>query len=181
MGSKILFRILLMGALLTLAACAGDTGPQGEPGATGPAGPQGAAGEAAAPAQIDVADLSCAGCHDDTTLLAGKTTAWSESLHGTGESYVRGSSASCAGCHSGGAFSEMIATGGNPGAMEAGDPDPTRQDCRSCHAVHTSYTDADWALETSDAVELYAFEGATFDGGSGNLCTNCHQPRRGID
>ena len=127
-----------MGALLTLAACAGDTGPQGEPGATGPAGPQGAAGEAAAPAQIDVADLSYTGCHDDTTLIAGKTTAWAESLHGTGESYVRGSSASCAGCHSGGAFSVMVAAGATPGTVEAGDPEPTRQDCRTCHDVHTA-------------------------------------------
>jgi hypothetical protein len=33
-------------------------------------------------------------------------------------------------------------------------------------------------LETTDAVELYAVEGVTYDGGTGNLCANCHQPRR---
>jgi hypothetical protein len=33
-------------------------------------------------------------------------------------------------------------------------------------------------LTTTDAVTLYAFEDATYDGGSGNLCANCHQPRR---
>jgi hypothetical protein len=75
----------------------------------------------------------------------------------------------------------MVAAGLNPGTVEDGDPDPTRQDCRACHQIHTSYTGADWALETSDPVDLYAFEGVTFDGGEGNLCANCHQPRRGMD
>jgi hypothetical protein len=72
----------------------------------------------------------------------------------------------------------MVASGGNPGAIETGDPNPTRQDCRACHQIHTSYTDADWALETTAPVALFAIEGATFDGGMGNLCANCHQPRR---
>jgi hypothetical protein len=74
----------------------------------------------------------------------------------------------------------MVAAGQNPGEVEAGDPDPTRQDCRACHEIHTSYTAADWALATTDPVTLYAFEDVTFDGGEGNLCANCHQPRRQI-
>jgi hypothetical protein len=127
-------------------------------------------------AQVTVAD--CMGCHNDTTLITGKQTAWDESVHGTGTAYVRGSSASCAGCHSGGGFSAMVAAGLDPGTVEAGDPEPTRQDCRACHQIHTSYTDADWALETTAPVTLYAVEGTTFDGGKGNLCANCHQPRR---
>jgi len=43
-----------------------------------------------------------------------------------------------------------------------------------------TYTGEDWALTTTDPVTLYAFEGVTFDGGEGNLCANCHQPRRQI-
>jgi len=93
---------------------------------------------------------------------------------------VRGSSASCAGCHSGGGFSAMVAAGLNPGTVEEGDPHPTRQDCRTCHQIHTTYTGDDFALATTDPVALYALEGATYDGGSGNLCANCHQPRRGF-
>lgn len=123
-------------------------------------------------------DLTCTECHNDTTLITGKETAWSESLHGTGEAYVRATSAGCAGCHSGGGFSAMVEAGLNPGSVEEGDPDPTRQDCRACHQIHTSYTGEDWALATTDPVELYAIEGVTFDGGEGNLCANCHQPRR---
>jgi hypothetical protein len=74
----------------------------------------------------------------------------------------------------------MVAAGLNPAEVESGDPNPTRQDCRTCHQIHTTYTAADFALETTEPVTLYAFEGVTFDGGQGNLCVNCHQPRRAI-
>jgi len=57
-----------------------------------------------------------------------------------------------------------------------GDMNPTRQDCRTCHQIHTTYTGADWALETTAPVVLTVSE-QTFDGGMGNLCANCHQPR----
>jgi hypothetical protein len=111
-------------------------------------------------------------------MLAGIKTEWSESKHGTGEAFVRGTSASCAGCHSGGAFSQRVAAGLGPDELETGDPHPTRQDCRTCHQIHTTYTGEDFALETTDPVNLYAVEGTTYDGGEGNLCVNCHQPRR---
>jgi hypothetical protein len=176
---KLLGFVLLALLALVLAACAGAAG---EPGPAGPAGPPGPEGPQGPPGEAATADeLSCTVCHTDTTLLTGKATAWSESVHGTGEAYVRGTSAGCAGCHSGGAFSEMVAAGLSPDTVEAGDPNPTRQDCRACHAIHTTYTGEDWALETTDPVELYAFEGETYDGGEGNLCANCHQPRRQID
>lgn len=122
--------------------------------------------------------ITCMECHDDTTLITGKKTAWDKSGHGTGEAYGRGTSASCAGCLSGGGFSAMVAAGLTPGTVETGDPNPTRQDCRACHQIHTTYTAADWALETTAPVALYAVEGAVYDGGKGNLCANCHQPRR---
>ena len=177
MNSKKLLVIGLLGlAALVLAACAGAAGEPGSAGPAGPPGPQGPQGPAGEAATAG--ELSCTGCHNDTDLITGKFTAWEESNHGMNESYVRGTSASCAGCHSGSAFSEMVAAGLNPGSVESGDPDPTRQDCRACHAIHTSFTGDDWALETTDAVELYAVEGETYDGGEGNLCATCHQPRR---
>ncbi len=54
---------------------------------------------------------------------------------------------------------------------------PTRIDCRACHNIHTTYTKDDFSLKTVAAVPLYALTGATFDGGKGNLCANCHQSR----
>jgi hypothetical protein len=185
--------ILILGLALALSACAGAAGPEGPAGPAGPAGPEGPAGPAgpegpAGPqgepgpaAEAAAVDLTCMECHNDTTLLTGKETAWSESVHGTGTAFARGTSAGCAGCHSGGGFVAMVAAGQTPADVESGDPEPTRQDCRTCHNIHTSYTGADWALTTTDPVTLYAFEGETYDGGAGNLCANCHQPRRQID
>ncbi|MBE0429792.1 MAG: hypothetical protein IBX61_07965 [Thermoleophilia bacterium] len=120
----------------------------------------------------------CAQCHTNNTLIEGKATAWANSGHGTGTAYLRSTNASCAGCHSGGAFSAMVAAGQSPNQVTTGDHSPTRQSCRACHQIHETYTGTDWALETTAPVGLYAIEGTTFDGGSGNLCTNCHQPRR---
>jgi hypothetical protein len=133
MNSRMAFRVLVVGAALALAACTGDAGPEGPQGPPGPAGPQGPPGEAGEVAEIDVSDLSCAECHNDTTLIAGKAAAWELSAHGSGEAFVRGTSATCTGCHSGGGFSARIAAGQHPGEIEEGDPNPTRQDCRTCH------------------------------------------------
>jgi hypothetical protein len=71
----------------------------------------------------------------------------------------------------------MIAAGQNFTQVEEGDANPTHQDCRTCHQIHTTYTSEDWALETSEPV-TQVVSGLTFDGGSGNLCANCHQARR---
>jgi hypothetical protein len=128
------------------------------------------------------ADLSCAQCHTDTALISGKAAAWAETKHGSGTATAyAGGRPACTGCHSGGGFSDRIAAGiTNPDGIESADPNPSRPDCRACHQIHSTYTDADWALETTDPVVLYAIEGSTFDGGMGNLCANCHQPRRGF-
>ena len=129
-------------------------------------------------AQVKITD--CMACHNDTTVITGKRAGLSGAVHGTGDAFLRGTRSSCAGCHSGGAFSAMVAAGLAPNTVKAGDPNPTRQDCRTCHQIHTGYTEADWALETTTPVRLYAFDGVTFAGGKGNLCANCHQPRRVI-
>jgi len=181
---KFLLLILMFTIVLALAACAGAEGPAGPAGPEGPAGPAGPAGEAGPAGPVGPAgeaasmEGDCTACHNDTTLLSGMEASLSMTAHGTGTSFVRGTSASCAGCHSGGAYSERVAAGLNPDEVEAGDPHPTRQDCRTCHQIHTSYTTDDFALETTDAVTLYAIEGEVFDGGEGNLCAGCHQPRR---
>jgi hypothetical protein len=159
-----LFFVSLLIPLLAMVGCTGDTGP------AGPEGPQGPL--------PDASQLSCADCHDSSNLITGKETEWEESVHATGESYVRGTSSSCAGCHSGNAFALRVDAGLSPDEVASGDTDPTRQDCRACHKIHTTYTMDDFEVRGSDAVALYAVPGATFDGGLGNLCVNCHQPRR---
>src|SRR3972149_6888199 len=89
-------RFLVIGAALVLAACAGEAGPEGPSGATGPAGPQGPPGEAAV---LDVANLSCTECHNDTTVIVSKEAQFRlASVHGTGEAFERGGETNCAGC-----------------------------------------------------------------------------------
>jgi len=122
--------------------------------------------------------LPCADCHDPSSKITGKETQWAESVHGTGTAYLRGTSADCAGCHSGDAFRQRVEAGLDPDELTAGSPDPTRQDCRACHMIHETYSEADFDLRTEAPVTLFAVEGATFNGGEGNLCVNCHQPRR---
>ncbi len=178
---KLIIYLALLGVAILLAACAGPQGAEGPAGPAGPAGPQGPEGPAGpAGEMVTATDLSCTQCHNDTDVLVGKEVAWEESVHGSGTATAyAGSRASCTGCHSGGGFSERIAAGiTNPDLVESANPNPSRPDCRACHQIHTTYTAQDWALETTDPVPLYAFEGVTFDGGEGNLCANCHQPRR---
>ncbi|HEX6790588.1 MAG TPA: hypothetical protein VF247_04690 [Candidatus Krumholzibacteria bacterium] len=121
----------------------------------------------------------CTDCHTSTDLITAKHTQWAESRHGSGTSFEEeGTNKSCAFCHSGDAFVDALEAGLPPNQLAAGDPDPTRQDCRACHRIHETYTAQDWALRTTSAVSFYAIPGSTFDGGEGNLCVNCHQPRR---
>lgn len=124
----------------------------------------------------------CKDCHNETTLITSKVAQFEElSVHGTGESFVRGEGTNCAGCHG---------TEGSKARINAGVPphDPSvtgivnvsPMGCRTCHDIHMTYTGADWAL-TGDA-EPVAMEktGGTYDGGKGNLCANCHQFRNNL-
>jgi hypothetical protein len=174
--------VLLLLAAFALTACQGAVGPQGPEGPQGPQGEQGPAGEPGADgASVSMADLTCTECHNDTTIITGKKVSWETSLHsvGTSAAYAGGRDG-CAACHSGGTFKAMIAEGANPGNYEGDVMEVTHQDCRTCHQVHVTYTGDDWALTTDADVMLYAFEDVTYEGGTGNLCGTCHQPRRAI-
>ncbi|MBI9043890.1 MAG: hypothetical protein JEZ06_05350 [Anaerolineaceae bacterium] len=184
---RILLGIFVLIMVLALSACAGTAGPEGPAGPAGPEGPAGPAGPEgpAGPAGETVvgeaaAAQACTDCHNDTTLLTAIDLQWEESMHNNGDAYVRGTSASCAGCHSGEGFVTMVAAGQTPAEVETAPVASTKTDCRACHEIHTTYTMDDFALTTTDAVSLVAFEDTTYDGGEGNLCATCHQPRRQI-
>ncbi len=157
----------------------GEAGPAGPPGPTGEPGPSGPPGEAAEAVAMAVSDLTCTECHNNTTLIFSKQAQfYRHSVHGTGEAYVRGESASCAGCHG----SEGAKTRINAGLLPhdpsvEGVTNVSPYNCRTCHNIHTTYTNTDFSL-TGDAqpVQLENTDG-TYDGGLGNLCANCHQIR----
>ena len=136
-------------------------GCEGEQGPTGPAGADGTA--------------LCGTCHDVSTSVLAKQMQTATSGHGTGTSYLRGTSARCALCHSSEGFSMMVA-----GEEVTGIDAPTRQNCRTCHPIHKNYNSTDYALATTEPVELTGSMytgGVTIDMGKGNLCANCHQTR----
>lgn len=166
-GGVALVAVLIIMPLL--AACAGPAGAPGERGSAGSPGPPGPAGT--------VGTVTCSECHNDTTLILSKRLQSDTTTHMTGGAYGRGTSASCAGCHSSEGFTTMVTAGLGPDEVEEGVANPSPQNCRTCHQIHTTYTEADFALKTTAPLTLYA-SGEPFDMGDGNLCATCHQPRR---
>ncbi len=120
---------------------------------------------------------ACGECHNDTTLVYAKSAQSALTTHQTGRGWhYAGPRAACTACHSSEGFQEMVAMG--TGVEDGKDiDDASPPNCRTCHQIHTTYTKADFALRTTAPVTLIA-SGETFDGGKGNLCANCHQPRR---
>ena len=153
---------------------AGPEGPAGSTGAQGPAGPTGATGPAG-PAGAD-ATQTCTQCHTNSTDLYAKQVQYANSIHREGGNFER-STTSCAPCHTHQGFLERIAAGATSTAADILDPAPIN--CRTCHQIHTTYTNADYAL-TVDGPNQMLFnvaQGPVDFGEIGNLCSQCHQGR----
>ncbi len=146
-----------------LIGCDGPQGPEGPEGLTGPTGPEGLA-----------ASGQCGTCHNVSTVILAKQIQYQGSKHFLGTTYLRGTSATCAPCHSNEGFRMKIA-----GQAVTGISDPTPVNCRTCHNIHTDYAATDFALSTAEAVTLTGImtTNAVINIGKGNLCANCHQSR----
>lgn len=168
MRLKIFFASLLSLALaLSLSSCEGDQGPAGPQGSEGPAGPIGETGPAGEGVQ------NCKDCHGGNQLITAKLFQWENSVHALGGHYER-NAASCAICHTSQGFLEVAGTGATSASMDVENPLP--QNCYTCHMIHQTYTQDDWALTTTDPVTFWV-KGEMADIGKGNLCINCHQAR----
>ncbi len=161
-------------ALVVLPSCEGPQGPQGVTGVDGTDGTDGTDG-------VD-ANSFCVNCH----TLANKTTIKTQfavSSHGMGNyvSYA-GGRLGCAKCHSYNGAMETMLTGMDTTA--ANFALPVAFQCDMCHDFHGSLDEADfpdYALRDNDPVSLIATDHMTMVDlpGSGNVCTECHQLRRG--
>jgi hypothetical protein len=135
--------------------------------------------EGTAEGTATAATETCSECHNDTTLVYSKSAQSALTTHQLGRGwYYAGGRSSCTACHSSEGFVEMVATGKGIEDFETATANPSPPNCRTCHEIHTTYTEADFALRTTEPVELLI--GGTYDQGDGNLCANCHQPRRNI-
>lgn len=142
------------------AGLAGKDGKDGKDGQDGRDGQDGTAG--------------CIQCHDNSQVNFAVTMQWENSKHATGGLFVRNST-SCAGCHTSQGFREIITTGSGNTAATVNNPVPPN--CYTCHNVHSTFTQADWALAVTTPVSLRVKPDVTHDFGKGNLCASCHQPR----
>lgn len=154
--------------MLGLASCEGDQGPIGPAGPEGAVGPQGPVGPQGEGTQ------NCVMCHGSSQLITAKQYQWEHSVHATGGNNNRNQT-TCAICHTSQGFRERIAAGTDVTAAAIEDPLPIN--CYTCHQIHTTYTDADWALTQSQPVTVWV-GGQTLDFGKANLCISCHQSRK---
>jgi hypothetical protein len=151
-------------ALLLLAGCKGDTGPQG------PAGPDASAFEGFAEGIV------CADCHnpdtDTSVFLWGRRYQWQQSKHAIGGAIERNGS-SCAGCHTTEGFIQRM-----NGVPVTNQYNPSPPGCFACHSPHNR---ADFTLRKDDPVTILSnitgVPNHQFDYGKGNLCAQCHQTR----
>jgi hypothetical protein len=160
---------LLLTYVFCLAIMMGLASCEGKDGAIGPEGPAGPTGQTGDGTQ------NCVLCHGSSQLIAAKQFQWEHSVHATGGNYDHNQT-SCAGCHTSQGFLERIETNSPLGVTAEAIENPLPQNCYTCHQIHRTYTDADWAFTQEDPVTLWE-GGQTVDLGKGNLCISCHQSR----
>lgn len=158
---KIVITIISLSIIMIFTmAC---EGPQGEPGADGVDGIAG----------VD-ASVSCISCHS-TEVKADNEMAYRRSQHALGETLdYAGGRSGCARCHSGTGFVEFQETG----EVIANLNNPEAISCKSCHGLHTTFEEDDYALRMDDTLHLLIDDLVEVTLGASNLCATCHQPRK---
>lgn len=143
-------------------------GPQGVAGTNGTNGTNG----------ID-ANATCLQCHNFSDTIVTKIFQYDASQHATGSTTFEGTRKECATCHTSQGFVEVAASGSDTTANIVNDAAPIN--CRTCHQIHNTFTNKDWALEITSAFHPRFDKTKTVDlavnGGQSNLCGRCHQAR----
>ncbi len=113
---------------------------------------------------------ACGRCHEEAPYHV-KNTQWKNSAHATGTTFARGTSSTCAPCHSGWGFIARM----DPASdldLKTGNQNIS---CAVCHDPHDATNEHQ--LRLPGEVELPS--GATITlGGTGQLCMSCHKDRR---
>ena len=119
-----------------------------------------------------VQPTNCFACHNDQdTFLVSAEQQWNNSLHASGFNVNRGTSASCAGCHSSEGFIERTKD-----EEVTGHDNPTVIHCFTCHAPHST---ASFNLRVNDPQMLA--NGVSEDIKLGNMCVSCHQALQDVN
>jgi len=121
-------------------------------------------------------DDSCAACHgsEPEYPLLGARLGYDTSGHKNNANSYYANGNGCQVCHTNEGFIDYVKTGTVD--SDAYVAYPSQPNCVTCHTMHDTW---DFSLRTAKPVKLA--DGSEFDTGSGNLCANCHQARRGVD
>lgn len=171
--------------LFTLAICAVAfafvTGCEGPEGSVGPKGDQGDTGATGAKGddgtQGVAGNVTCLECHS-LDFREEKIEEFQRSVHFAGEIAVdyAGGRSSCARCHSHEGYLEFARTDDVLEDITS----PSAWQCKTCHNIHTTFEQTDFAFRLGDPVTLIADDTKTIDGANNNTCINCHQSRRAV-
>ena len=164
--------LIAAGFVIGLAFMSGCEGPEGP---RGPQGPAGADGTDGTDGQDGVdGSVTCLQCHSAETPQIIQEQ-FAQSVHSAGQIAVdyAGGRSSCARCHSSEGFIEFARTG----TVEENITAPSAWECKTCHSIHTTFEQVDFALRLADPVTLLFDGTTTIDLGNSNLCANCHQAR----
>jgi len=139
-------------------------------------GPQGPAGTNGTDASA-----TCQECHNFSDTITAKIFQYNASKHSTGSTIIESGSlaTTCSPCHTSQGFGQTVASGMFNATSTITDAAPIN--CRTCHQIHKTYTNADWSLAITsqyrwrfDSTQSQNF---TPDNSSANLCGRCHQAR----
>ena len=166
---KIRLTLLAVGMMVS-AACLMFTSCTKE-GPAGTAGKNGTDGKDA--------NATCTQCHNFADTLIVKIFQYDASKHASGSTALEGTRTACAPCHTHEGFVECLTSGADTTLAPVFDAAPIN--CRTCHKIHTTYTNGDFALRTTESFHPRYDKTQTIDlqgaGGSANLCARCHQAR----
>lgn len=120
---------------------------------------------------ISLEEGMCGRCHEDGHYHR-RNTMWKASGHGTGTSFARGTSSSCAPCHSGWGFIAKV----DPASDLAQKTGNQNISCAVCHDPHSGQSGEHQIRKQTDVT---LGDGSVISkGGTGKLCVNCHIGRR---
>ncbi len=166
---KVLFILFACFATIMFMSCEGPAGEAGLDGADGLAGLPGTDGTDG----VD-GDVTCLACHSGVNMQSIKEQ-FQQSAHSSGVIAVdyAGARARCAECHSSEGFLEFVRTGDVAEDISA----PSAWVCTTCHGLHQTFDDTDYALRLTADLSFIFDETVTADFSNGNLCATCHQSR----
>lgn len=122
------------------------------------------------------ANENCTECHNNNAMIATKAAQWVESAHAIGGNAAYANRSGCVQCHTSQGFLEYVAEGST--ANLSIPSEPMQINCYTCHEIHTTFTESDWALTKPGAQILnvqYAGSDVSWNKGNSNQCVACHQ------